>query len=311
MLREDLMARAVSRLQSLGFDVFSSHDIGGCFDIACRKDGRLFLLKVLSNIDSLDMASSRQLAAVAQVLGADCLVIGVRSKSYVLENGVAYERHGLLACTIDTMESVVGGGYVLERKFRRKMSQLDGDSLKKLRESRELTIAQLARISGVSEDTIYRYEHSLTLATQQNIGRLESALGEGIGRLSVVGASRRGRHEQGSNPMIFDFFGFNAVRTAGPADIVGSSSGASGRRKDASGRVSMVSESDRDMRTLERKSAQFELLSKAICANPFFIVKKTSGRQRVGSIPMLTHEEIAAIRSPEDLVRALEEKKKK
>ncbi|HQT44437.1 MAG TPA: hypothetical protein PLO51_00505, partial [Candidatus Micrarchaeota archaeon] len=113
MDREALLKAAAARLGSLGFDVFSSSEIGGCFDIACRKSGSLYLIKALSNIDSLDSASAQQLEAVSQVLGAACLVIGERSKSYVLEDDVAYERHGILACTVGTMESIAGGGQVL------------------------------------------------------------------------------------------------------------------------------------------------------------------------------------------------------
>ncbi len=325
MLREELLKITAARLQSMGFDVFSSSDIGGCFDIACRKAGKLYLLKVLANIDSLDSQSAKQLQAVSEVLGGECLVIGQKSKSYALEDYIVYERQGITACTLGTLETILSGGEVLERKFNRKLSQINGASLRKIRECQDLSITELSELSGVSEDTIYRYEHSITLATPKNIEKLESALGKGIEKINLIGSSGHQKTTENTESMIFNLFGFDAVKTAGPADIVGTSAKNRkiskydqcrlGQNKQQNppnlqNSVTFISERDRDLRTLERKSAQFEMLSQTIRANPFFIVKKTT-LSRIGDIPMLTHDEISKIRTPSDLVRVLGEKKRR
>jgi len=130
------------------------------FDIVARRDAMLIIVKVLSNIDALDRDIADQMMIVCKHLNAFPLLVGERSNTNILEEGVLYLRHGIPVMTLDTLidyfiEGVPpfvlagpGGPYV----------NIDGEELKRIRSAKGISLGTLAKAAGVSRRSIQLYE---------------------------------------------------------------------------------------------------------------------------------------------------------
>jgi len=85
----------INLFESSGFQCFVPLEAKSCFDIAGKSEKQFFLIKILNNIDSLRESQAFELKALAHSLGATVLLVGEKSKAYVLSNGVVYERYGV------------------------------------------------------------------------------------------------------------------------------------------------------------------------------------------------------------------------
>lgn len=167
-------------LAKTGFFLSERHNARGlCFDIVARRDQTLLLIKVLQNVDAFSNINSEELKMIARTLGGSPLVVGERSGSGPLEEGVIYSRFGVPILSrqtfIDFFEegvppfifSAPGGLYV----------RLDTAALRKAREERQVSLGTLADIAGVSRRTIQMYLEGMS-ATVDIALRLEEFLGE-------------------------------------------------------------------------------------------------------------------------------------
>jgi putative transcriptional regulator len=133
------------------------------FDLVARRDDDLLIVKVLTNVDSLDAEVARELRILAKVLDGCAVLVGERASSRELETGVVYARHDVPLVTLGTLEehllegvpplvyAAPGGFYV----------NIDGDRLTDLREDRELSLGELADVAGVSRRSISMYEEGM------------------------------------------------------------------------------------------------------------------------------------------------------
>ena len=161
MDRKGLIREVVQVLTRAGFfvsdpDLFQTVN----FDIVARRDAMLLILKVLSNIDALDKDVVDQVMLVCKHLGAFPLLIGERSNTMLLEEGVVYLRHGIPVMSPTTLidyfiEGVPpfvlagpGGPYV----------NIDGEELKRVRTAKGISLGTLAKAAGVSRKSIQLYE---------------------------------------------------------------------------------------------------------------------------------------------------------
>lgn len=133
------------------------------FDLVARRDEDLLIVKVLTNVDSLDADVARELRVLAKVLDGSAVLVGERASSRDLETGVVYARHDVPLVTLESLEehllegvpplvyAAPGGFYV----------NIDGEALTHLREDRELSLGQLADVAGVSRRSISMYEEGM------------------------------------------------------------------------------------------------------------------------------------------------------
>jgi len=162
--RSQLVAEVVELLKETQFRVSSRSPIKSTsFDLIARRqtDEVLFLLKILSNIDSLQKLHAFELKLLAKLLKGSPLLVGQRCRSHgMLPDGVVYERHGIPAVNKQTVRDILvnkllpwiyafrGGLYV----------KLNSNLLRSAREERNLSIGELAREIGVSKRAINDYE---------------------------------------------------------------------------------------------------------------------------------------------------------
>jgi len=180
--RDELLDRIRTTLAKSGFFVSDPHNIRSIsFDIIARRDKQLLIIKALSNIDSLSSDDAEQLRTLASTLSASPMVIGLHSGSGKLEHGILYSRFGIPIISEATFHehmlegvppfvyAAPGGLYV----------RLDGDTLKRLRQDRNISLGALADIAGVSRKAIQMYESGMG-AMIEIAARIEEFLNEPI-----------------------------------------------------------------------------------------------------------------------------------
>lgn len=182
MKRERILEETRAALAKTGFFLSRPHgERGLSFDLVARRDDTLLIVKVFQNVDALSKETAHELKVIARTLEGSPLVIGERSGTGPLEDGVIYGRFGVpILCRSTLLEfleegippflfSAPGGLYV----------RLDTAALRRLRDERGLSLGALAEIAGVSRRTIQMYLEGMA-ATVDVALRLEDVLSESL-----------------------------------------------------------------------------------------------------------------------------------
>ncbi len=180
--RDELMTRVRGTLAKSGFFVSDPHNIRSIsFDIIARRDKELLIIKTLANIDSLSNDDAEELRILATTLNGSPMVIGLHSSSGKLEDGILYSRFGIPIISEATFHEHIlegvppfvyaapGGLYV----------RLDGDTLRRIRQDRNISLGALAEVAGVSRKAIQMYESGMG-AMIEIAARIEEFLNEPI-----------------------------------------------------------------------------------------------------------------------------------
>lgn len=164
MQREELIGHARDALMKAGFTVSKPLNMRSIsFDLVARRDKSLLLMKVLSNVDAFSKDNADELKTLAEALGASPLLIGERSGSGDIEEGIVYSRFSVPIICMSTLNDLLcenvppfifaapGGLYV----------KLDSELLRSLRDEKNISLGTLADIAGVSRRTIQMYESGM------------------------------------------------------------------------------------------------------------------------------------------------------
>jgi len=175
--RDQVLIEINDLLSNHGFETSNIYD-RSCFDMVARKEFELLLLKILINIDGFTGNQAEEIKKVADTFLASPLVVGIKSKNEYLEEDVIYERHGIPVIARETLRNMVvddiypevfadrGGYYV----------QMDGEIIKQVRETQNISRKDLADKAHVSKETIYKYERGMVRAFPETAMMLESIL---------------------------------------------------------------------------------------------------------------------------------------
>ena len=164
MTRDDLINTTRAILAKAGFDISAMLTLRSvCFDVVGRRDDKLLLIKILSNVDAFSRENAEELKVLADALRASPLLIGERSSSGTLEPGIVYSRFNIPIMSNETLAdhlledvppfifAAPGGLYV----------KLDSELLKEVREVHGISLGTLAEVAGVSRRTIQMYESGM------------------------------------------------------------------------------------------------------------------------------------------------------
>lgn len=175
--RDHVLVEVNDLLSNHGFETSNIYD-RSCFDMIARKEFELLLLKILINVDGFTGSQAEEIKKVASTFLASPLVVGIKSKNEYLEEDVVYERHGIPVIAKETLRNMVvdevypevfadrGGYYV----------QIDGEIIKQVRETQNISRKDLADQAHVSRETIYKYERGMVRAFPETAMMLESIL---------------------------------------------------------------------------------------------------------------------------------------
>jgi len=162
--RDKLLEHIRKMLMDCGFAVSDPITLKSiAFDLVARRDDELLVLKVLQNIDAFNKDDAGQMRTLADALDAKAAVIGLRSSSKKLDEGIVYSRFGIPIMSMVTLEEFLkegvppfvfaapGGLYV----------KIDSDLLREIRTQRNISLGTLAEIAGVSRKAIQMYEDGM------------------------------------------------------------------------------------------------------------------------------------------------------
>src|SRR6266568_1799115 len=96
MKRDRLLEETREALAKTGFFLSRPHgERGLSFDLVARRDDTLLIVKVLQNVDALARETAHELKVIARTLEGSPLVVGERTGTGALEDGVIYNRFGV------------------------------------------------------------------------------------------------------------------------------------------------------------------------------------------------------------------------
>jgi putative transcriptional regulator len=178
--REELIARVREVLARAGFYVSKPLNMRSIsFDIVARRDRILLIIKILSNVDAFNKENAEEMKTLAEALQASPIMIGERTGSGDIEEGIVYSRFNVPIINLQTLSDYMlegvppfifaapGGLYV----------KLDSQVLKEIREERGISLGNLAEVAGVSRRTIQMYEGGMGAMIEVAL-RLEDFLKE-------------------------------------------------------------------------------------------------------------------------------------
>ena len=164
-------------LSAHGFGVSVFMHSNSCFDIAARSSGRVFLIKVYSNIDSIRPEQAFELKKLANALNANALIVGERTKAFELKEGIVYERYDIPVVSSGTFGNFLDMQMSSAKYFKGRMIvKFDSGKLRERRKKLGMSQEELAKRLNTTPESIYRYEtgHTGSLEVAQ---KLEAELG--------------------------------------------------------------------------------------------------------------------------------------
>ncbi|MCK9313571.1 MAG: transcriptional regulator [Methanocorpusculum sp.] len=182
MSNDRLLQNVVSILLMTGYNVSERCEIRPrSFDLMTSKGENLLVIKVVSQIDSVNEDIAWDLDKIARHLHAVPLIIGERARDVALERGAIYLRYGINAVSSATLYDFLaegelplvyaspGGLYV----------NIDAERLRTLREEQAMSLGDLAHALGVSRRTISKYEGGMGTTLEMAM-RLEEFFNDDI-----------------------------------------------------------------------------------------------------------------------------------
>ena len=314
MTRETLLDRAIRILQQAEFMISEKCDIRPrSFDVVARRGKTFLLIKVLSNIEGLGEDTSREMRRLAVLFNGTPITIGEHTNDHSLESGAVYLRYGIPCVDIETFQdnflegvpplvyAAPGGLYV----------EIDGDTLRAVREAKNISLGELAKQLAVSRRAISRYENGMNASIDIAL-KLEEILDTPLARPIDVHAAYDKKEEcddskadlASASDLEREAFGtlmnigFDVYRTKkAPFNALSSD------EKDETNKVlTGVSEYTEAM----VKRAKF-MSSLADVADTYsvFIVKKMGHSKAIGNTVLVRHEDLKEIDDKDDLLTLL------
>src|SRR3990172_2290362 len=284
--RDRLLDEVRAILAKTGFYLSEKTSSRGlAFDIVARRDDVLLFVKVLLNVDAFGKASARELKMIAETLRGSPLLIGARSGGGPLGEGVIYSRFGVPILSRQTFReffeegvppflfSAPGGLYV----------KLDGETLRRAREQKQISLGALAEVAGVSRRAVQMYLEGMS-ATVDIALRLEEFLGEPL--VVPMDPFAYTREVADLLTSFEDFEAFTRDREVVPLPAVTS--------------------------TRERADTKAEIVSnlaKIVERDSVLFVERRNSRTSVGGTPVIGQEELRRIRDRAKILELIEERK--
>lgn len=130
-----------------------------CFDIIARKEGRILLLKILEDADSVSNDGIETMKKIASYANGVPLIIAEKAGAKLQDN-IVYSRLGIFTINLRTfMNSMENRLPFVKSQKAGLVAELVGDKLKQIRENEGLSLKSISRKIGVSSRMISKYEN--------------------------------------------------------------------------------------------------------------------------------------------------------
>jgi putative transcriptional regulator len=174
MYKTDLTSRVLEIMSASGYVTVDCRGSRSSFDVICKKGGNIIIIKTLSNVEALSSECARELKSLSALLEAAPLVVGERMKNSGLSDDIVYDRHGVHVINPHTLEDLVNDDLpCVYSKRGNYCVKINPNSLAQARVNAGFTQNSLAKILGVTKQSVYRYENTGTV----NIDIFEKLMG--------------------------------------------------------------------------------------------------------------------------------------
>lgn len=178
-MRKDLLTKTVETLEDFNFNILVY--LYSCLDIAAQKKSLTLLIKVLENIDGFRNPHAQELKKLGFCFNACPVIVGNTSKTYRMNDGVLYNRHGVPAITLGTLQDTLAGAYPDKIYSKgRIIAEINGDELRKMREKKKLSAEGLAKQINLTRESIYLYESQKMRVRYEIAKKIENFLSAGL-----------------------------------------------------------------------------------------------------------------------------------
>ena len=303
MGRNELINTTRAILAKAGFDVSSALTLRGiCFDVVARRDEKVLIIKILSNIDAFSKENAEEMKVLADALQATPLVTGERSSSGALEPGIVYSRFNISIVSNETLADLLledappfifaapGGLYV----------RLDSDLLKTIREARGISLGTLADTAGVSRRTIQMYEAGMGAMIDAAL-RIEEYLGlpiiEPIDPFTFRSDEREKEERTGHEPV--DKFVYNQLCGLGFSVVPVVKSPFEAVTHDD--KALMLTGMGTDDEKMVQRAIVASELSRVMDRFSVMIVERKHDRDNIKSTAVVSNDELKKIDEPQEL----------
>ena len=165
--RKIKLQNVILLLQSQGFSVSSFIHTNSCFDLVAKRQKISLLIKVFDNVDSLRSEQAGDLEKLGKIFNSSVLIIGKKTKKFILENSSIYSRYGISVVNIKTFSDFLTGKMPSVSSFKgRDIVELDSEKLKKIRENKKIPVSEIAHAIGTTPESLNRYEHGAKASLQ-------------------------------------------------------------------------------------------------------------------------------------------------
>ena len=221
MKQRELVENVCMVLLRNGYTVKSL--VKSCFDIIARSEGRILLVKSVEDANSLNKEVVEEMVKVAEYLSAVPVIVAEKA-GFNLERNVVYIRHGVYTLNLDTFDNSVRNRMPFIKSGKAGVTvQVDGDLLRKKRESLGYSLNDLAARVGVSRKMIQRYETGDAEVTLKKAVRMFDCLGNDVFKRIDLFSRRAGRLGEGKGEVSkkYHVLGFKAEEMKkSPFDVI-------------------------------------------------------------------------------------------
>ena len=173
-MREYLIIKAIGVLKQHGFDVSTFSHSNTCFDLVASACGERFVIKVYENVDGIRPEQAHELKRVASAFGASAIILGRKTKVYVMKDDVLYDRYSIAVLTIKAFANVLEDRMPEKKFFKGKITvPLNSERIRNRRQELGLSLEGLANKIGSTPESIHRYEkgHPASLEIAEKLER--------------------------------------------------------------------------------------------------------------------------------------------
>ena len=302
MFKGGLVESMKAALTVHGYEHVSCMGSRSSFDIIAKNGKNTFLRKALANVEGLSRERAEELKSLSTILSAIPIVVSERMKNSLLADDVVYDRYGVYVTNLPTFTELLGE--IKPKVHSRRGSycvHINGQLLSDQRRLHGLTQEQLAKIIGVTKQSIYRYENGSTISLDI-FDRLTKLFGDTFAEKDFKLSIQHSSHElkDGQNLTYFkklvkkefEGLGFNTEITNAPFDLI------------AMERQRIFSVVSNDWRRLEQKIEKLDELRELLGGYIVCI----SDRKVKTEINVLNPQELSEIESAKELFKLLSQK---
>ncbi|BCS90666.1 MAG: hypothetical protein ARM1_0123 [Candidatus Micrarchaeota archaeon] len=156
-------------------------DVSGlhaCFTYIAKDGAQTLLIKLVDNIDSIKIDEADSIKKISYAIDATPIIIGNRNNRKTLDDDTISTRYSIYCVSEDGFLNYINSNLMFKTKrFFSKRLPISGTRIRRARMQIDLSMDELARLTGLSKNMIYKFEKGYCKTASLNtIKKIESIL---------------------------------------------------------------------------------------------------------------------------------------